>query len=300
MSIKATVIGARPPEAGGKPALAPTRLGEPPADRPQARPIEASALPGKRQRPLQIEPAQLARRFPGAQPALLERTHALLAGLSPQAMDAPACLRLGAPEQEELAALTRQRLALMEVSVTSGVARHLARLHGLLREVLDAMDGGLFKKPVAKVWASMAVEIRQIEGLLSQAVPALAGMLAELEALAGRLARAGGVLQAQALAAEYLQDVLDPDRGQLLAARQAALQASQALVLEQLQALALDRQRVQELVALVQDGVLLQLPSVHSQMAGLSSRQSSGYSDTQRFLATEKLAEIVGFIQRKL
>lgn len=293
MSIKATVIGARTPAVEGKPELAPTRLGGPPGA-VQARPIEASALPGKRQQSLQIEPARLALRFPGAQPALLERTHALLAGLSPQAMDASACLRFGALEQEGLAALTRQRLALMEASATSGVARHLARLQGLLREVLDAMDGGLFRKPAAKVWAAMAAEIRQIESLLSQAVPALAGMLAELEALADRLAQAGGALQAQALAAEYLRDVLDMDRSQLLAARQAALQASQALVLEQLQALALDRRRVQELTALVQDGVLLQLPSVHSQMAGLALRQN----DTQRFLATEKLAEIIGFIQR--
>jgi len=60
--------------------------------------------------------------------------------------------------------------------------------------------------------------------------------------------------------------------------------------------LTLDKERVQEIMTLVQDGVLLQLPAVYSQLAGLSAKPS----DTQRYLAVEKLTDIVQFIQRKV
>ena len=60
--------------------------------------------------------------------------------------------------------------------------------------------------------------------------------------------------------------------------------------------LALATTNVQELITLVQNGVLLQLPAVYSQMAGLPTKPS----DTQRYLATEKLAELAQTINRKL
>ena len=65
---------------------------------------------------------------------------------------------------------------------------------------------------------------------------------------------------------------------------------------QQIQTLELDKTTVQELTVLVQDGVLLKLPAVYSQLADLSAKPS----DTQRFMAAEKLSEIVHHIQRKL
>lgn len=258
--------------------------------------IHASTLPGTQRKPLEIAYETLALRFPGTAPKLLERARAVLSGVSPKAMDTAAWLAYGVQAQEELAALVKQRLVLMESPATRGVAQHLARLHTLLREVLDAMDGGFLKKSVTKVWDSVAPEVRQLEGLLSKASPALLGVLADMENLSNKNMDVGEVLQAHALAAEYLIDLLEAQVGQLLVTRLTALSTSQALVLEQVQTLTLDKERVQELMTLVQDGVLLQLPSVYSQLAGLSAKPS----DTQRFMAAEKLNEIVQFIQRKL
>ncbi|KVP75386.1 hypothetical protein WJ96_06385 [Burkholderia ubonensis] len=295
--------------AGAAPAVQPVAPAQPTPLKPTAVPftapapavapaehVKASALPGTQRKPLEVTYETLAQRFPGTAPKQLERAQAVLAGISPQAMNAPAWLGFGVQAQEGLAALVKQRLALMESPVTRGVAQHLSRLHTLLTEVLDAMDGGFLKRSVAKVWESVYVEVRQLEDLLSTAQPALLGVLADMEALSNKNTEVGEVLQANAMAAEYLIDLLDAQVGQLLVTRLTALSTSQALVLEQVQTLTLDKERVQELMTLVQDGVLLQLPSVYSQLAGLSAKPS----DTQRFLAAEKLTEIVQFIQRKL
>jgi hypothetical protein len=59
--------------------------------------------------------------------------------------------------------------------------------------------------------------------------------------------------------------------------------------------LELDKTIVQELAVLVQDGVLLKLPAVYSQLADLSAKPS----ETQRCMAVEKLSEIVHHIKRK-
>lgn len=253
-------------------------------------------MPGIQRKPLEVSYETLARRFPGTAPKLLARAQAVLAGVSPQTMDAPAWLGFGVQAQEALASLVKQRLALMESQATRGIAQHLARLQALLQEVLDAMDGGFLRKPVIKVWESVVGEVRQLESLLANAGQALVGALGEMETLSNRNKDVGEVLHANALAAEYLVDLLDAEVGQLLVTRLTALSTSQALVLEQIQTLALDKARVQELMTLVQDGVLLQLPAVYSQLAGLSARPS----DTQRFLATEKLTELVQFMQRKI
>ncbi|KVP39659.1 hypothetical protein [Burkholderia ubonensis] len=292
---------------GAAPALNPVTSTQPTAVKPTTVPftaptvtpaehVKVSALPGTQRKPLEVAYETLALRFPGTAPKLLESAKAVLAGVCPQSMDAPAWLHFGVQGQEELAALVKQRLTLMESPATRGVAQHLARLHTLLREVLDAMDGGFLKKSVTKVWESVVVEVRQLDGLLSNAVPSLSLVLGDMEKLSNRNKEVGEVLRANALAAEYLIDIVDAQVGQLLVTRLTALSTSQALVLEQVQSLTLDKERVQELMTLVQDGVLLQLPAVYSQLAGLSAKPS----DTQRFLAAEKLNEIVQFIQRKL
>jgi hypothetical protein len=46
----------------------------------------------------------------------------------------------------------------------------------------------------------------------------------------------------------------------------------------------------------VQDGVLLKLPAVHAQLARLASRPS----ETQRFLAAEKLTDLLQTLKRAL
>jgi hypothetical protein len=227
---------------------------------------------------------------------VLSDVRAVLAGVTPQTVNNAAWLSFGVEAQESMSGLVKDRVAMMEASPVRSVSQHLARMHQLLREVLDAMDGGFFKKPAATVWASVVGELRQLETLLSKAGPILGTLLGGISDLIARNRAASEKLHAHSLAAEYLIDVIGPESGHLLISRAASLTTSQALALEQIQALTLDATHVEELTTLVQDGVLLQLPAVHSQLAGLPTKPS----DTQRYLATEKLNEIVNLMQRKL
>jgi hypothetical protein len=282
------------PTALAKPTAMPFRAPEPiPAP---AEPVRASALPGTQRRPLAVTYDQLVLRFPGTDAAVLERTRAILAGVSPNSMSASSWLSFGEPAQRALSDLVKERMVLMEGVQTHSVSQHLARLTTLLREVLDAMDGGFFKKPATTVWAANVGEVRQLESLLSSVGPALATLLGDMTTVTSKNQEAGAALQAYSLAAEYLVDIVGADVGHLLVSRATSLTSSMALVLEQIQLLTLDITNVQELMTLVQNGVLLQLPAVYSQLAGLSTKPS----DTQRYLATEKLNEIVNFMQRKL
>lgn len=296
--------GARPnPAPTEKPFMAPTSIAaSAPPTMPikaapiQAAPVTASVLPGTQRKAIEVTLETLKSRFPGTDPKMLEQTRAVLAGVSPSTMDAVAWLAFGVREQEVVATLVKQRLALMEASSTRAIVQHLTRLQTLLKDVLEALEGGFLKKSAVKVWEAVDGEVHQLEHLLQQACPLLLTTLDDMHRIAAKASEAGEALHANSLAAEYLFDKVDASVGNLLTSRLTALSTSQALVLEQLQSLSLDQQRVQELMTLVQDGVLIQLPSVYSQLAGLSAKPS----DTQRFLAAEKLTDIVQFIQRKL
>lgn len=337
MSIKATVIGGAPvmaairptslgglsggvqPEAPKAPSLRPTAIqpgqvtpapaaplasakptallmGTPLPKAVEAAPVQASALPGTQRKTVVVSLEELGRRFPGLAADMKTRIQGLLAGVSPVSMDTGAWLSFGTQAQEDAAKLVKERLALMESAETRGVTQHLTRLQTLLGEVLDAMEGGFFKKAPQKVWDDVSAEVHQLEGLLNQAYPKLMGLTSRIDALVEKNREAGVVLSANALAAEYLTDLVAHQMGSLLVSRIAALSTSQALTLEQIQTLELDKTTVQELTVLVQDGVLLKLPAVYSQLADLSAKPS----DTQRFMAAEKLSEIVHHIQRKL
>lgn len=339
MSIKATVIGTAPPDLERKlaptrmafcpadsapqpkpaPNLKPTTMfGTVPApvladaaapppesvkatamtfrEPEQAKPVQASALPGTQRKPLAVEVATLAQRFPGTEHVLLARVKAILAGVSLATTSPAAWLQFGMQAQEAVAKQVKARVLTLENAPNQAVQHHLARLMFLLREVLDAMDGGIFKKSAASVWQSVSPEIVQLERRLYDAVPQLTGMLGALANQAESFQNAGATAHAEALAADFLIDHVGTEAGQLLLNRSTSLTGTHALAIEQLQTVARDVSQVQELITLVQNGVLLQLPQVQSQLASLSSKPS----DTERYLATEKLTEIVNFIQRKL
>jgi hypothetical protein len=289
----------KPAPAEGSPVLAnkPTALpsGEPLPKVADGAPVHASVLPGVQRKAVVVTLDDLGRRFPGLDATLKTRVQSLLAGVSPTSMDTSAWLSFGTPAQETVAKLVKDRLTLMESAETRGVTRYLARLHTLLADVLAAMEGGLFKKSPQKVWEGISAEVRQLEGLLSQASPKLMELTARIDGLIEQNREAGVTVSANALVADYLTDHVSPEAGSLLVSRMAALSTSQALTLEQIQTLEHDKTIVQELAVLVQDGVLLKLPAVYSQLADLSAKPS----ETQRCMAVEKLSEIVHHIKRK-
>lgn len=291
-----------PCEAQPLPAATPPAKSAPsaiPAGTPQPKAVEpphlqVSVLPGTPRKTVVVTPEMLSERFPGIDALRKSRVQAVLAGVSPAGMNTSAWLSFGIQAQEEAAALVKERLHLMESAESRSIAQHLSRLQRLLGEVLEAVEGGFLRKSPRKAWDDVSGEVRLLEGQLSQAYSKLSTLVASLDGLVERNHEVGTTLSVQALAAEYLIDRVTPEAGALLVSRHASLSTSQALTLEQVQTLELEKTTVQELAALVQDGVLLKLPAVYSQLAGLSAKPS----DTERFMTVEKLSEIVHRIQR--
>ncbi len=293
-----TKLGAAPVAPPAAPAQAPKPTAMPAgvALPPHSAPVQASALPGTQRKPVEVSLAELTSRFPGLAADIKPQVQGVLAGLSLQTMSSSAWLAFGTSAQEEASELVKSRLSLMEASATRAATQHLTRLLALLDEVLDALNGGFMRRSVQKAWSEVEAEVRALEGLLNPLQHQLMALIGKFDELSGECSAVDVNLQAHALAAEYVLDLLDAQPGSLLVGRIAALKTSQALVLGQIQTLELDKTQVQELTALVQDGVLLKLPAVYSQMAGLPSKPS----DTQRFIAKEKLDEIVQLLQRKM
>lgn len=268
---------------------------EPLVPRPSLSP-QASVLPGIVRKPVWVAVADLAQRFPGTPVAVLDLTQSLLAGVSTESRSPTLWLTFGVPAQEAVSQLIKERLSLMEDSPSRSATQHLKRLHSVLGEVLDALDGGFLRKSAHRVWASRSAEVRQLERLLETVSPHLRETGAQLDDLKNRTQACLNALRAHALATSWLNEQLPAELESVLLSRQAALHAAYALALEQVQALESDQLAMRELYTLVQDSVLLQLPSIHSQLAGLSAKPS----ETQRFMAQEPLAELVSLIQRRM
>jgi hypothetical protein len=259
-----------------------------------AAPIKLSALPGVQRKPLEVSMADLVRRFPQVAAATLQRAQGVLAGISLENMTSASWLSFGMPVQNELAGLVKLRLAAAQQTHGRAGAQHLARMQVLLTDVLEAFEGGFLRKSPEKVWADHRPEVEQLETLLRRAGDELVQQMQGYAAMKAPAQSCGETLETTALAAEYLLDLAPPESGGLLVARVTSMTGSQAVLKEHLLYLEQDITNLQELMTLVQDGVLLKLPAVYTQLAGLAGKPT----ETQRFLATEKLTDLLHTIKQ--
>lgn len=262
---------------------------------PAREPIRPVALPGVQNKGLDVSPEELAGLYPQYEPEVRQRAQGVLAGFYLSSANPSTFLVFGKEAQEELAAIVRKRMAWSQRPDARAVPQYLQRLQGLLQEVLDSFEGGFLRKSPDKVWAEHHAEIRQLEQLLDAADDVLASELVELGNLKKETHAAAVRLSGVALAAEYLTDKVQADHGGLMVARLGSLTASQALARDQEAFLENDIGNLQELMVLVQDGVVLKLPAVYSQLAGVTGR----FNDTQRFQATERLSEILHTLKKR-
>lgn len=314
-AIKPTTLGSAVPASvpskpvltampGTKPAdILPARAAEPPkptaiqSSKPMASgPVKPSMMPGAVRQVVDVPVAELATRFPVANAACLEQVKAVLASIAPESMDTVDWLRYGVVVQESVNESVKARLALASGDDARQVPALLTRLHKLMNAILDAMDGGFFKKPAKAVWQASESEVRQLEGMLAAGAKALMDVLDKLLDIKKDIDHAMIRLEGTYLAGEYLFDKLSDDVKNVLQARLMAITKTQALMQENLLALQTDEAHFRELIVLVQDGVLLKLPAVYSQLASLPDKPN----ETQRYLVTEKLADLVQSVERKL
>ena len=204
--------------------------------------------------------------------------------------------RFGEPAQQQLAQLVRQRLQLADEPPLRQAPMLLRQLHARMQDLLAALHGGVFRRTPAKVWSATAPEVAFVETRLQQALAQLQQHQVQLGALRASTAEVQRQLRVQDMACAYLLDQVSGDVLGVLTARATATLASLALANEQLQLLQLDQEQLRELIALVQDGVLVKLPAVLAQLAQLRS----GLGETQRLLLSEAVQELKSFIERRL
>lgn len=297
-----SVVRGAPPARPEPTRLSPQALGPVPDSPPPAArsPARASALAGVRRLPFAATRQELETLFPGAGPEVLQQARLAVAA-APLSGAAPAAwLRYGEPAQQALAELVRQRLQLADEQPLRLVPALLAQLQARLAQVLEALQGGVFRRSAARVWRGAAAEIGLLEQRLGQSLAALQQLHQRLEDLMAR-ARAAqqGLLALDMACAFLMHKVAEPVRP-ALAARAVALAGSQALALEQLQLLEADKSALHQLMLLVQDGVLLRLPALLSQLAPLDGPLRPALNQTQRLLLADALRQFKAFIEQGL
>lgn len=253
-----------------------------------------SALPGLRRVGLEVSEQELQAKFPYASESELSAAKSLLAGVMPATSTASTWLGFGLKAQEELAALVKERLEVVQGATPRVLAQHLARLQSLLVDVLEAFEGGLFRKSPDAVWSANRDEVLSLEQLLQTGITELAKQIKTYEQQQAKVNPLSLRINATAIAAVYLAST-QADAGGVLVARMTSLANSQALLVEHATHLANDIQTVQELATLVQTGVLVKLPAVYTQLAALSGKPT----ETQRFLAAEKLNDVLHVIKQR-
>ncbi|MEX3984027.1 hypothetical protein AB4Y45_34120 [Paraburkholderia sp. EG287A] len=245
-------------------------------------------------RMVSVSLTELKARFPAEPEAMLERVRVVLAGVSPD-RSAVNWLSYGLDTQGSLKAVLAEQVQLFEATAPREAEALLTRLHRILADVLDAFEGGFFRKAPRVLWQQYTPEVGQIESRLGSSVSAIRGLLVKLATLAGKRKDAFDELRALDMAGQYLLEGLGHgDAAQLLQSRLSALLASQALAEENRLQLEQHEGGLKALVLHVQDGMFVQLAAVASQILALPDKPN----ETERFLAREALSELTQLFAR--
>lgn len=233
--------------------------------------------------------------FPQCSPDVLALVKKKLAN-APHASDtAMQWLRFGERQQETLSALIKKRLELTSSSGTRLTPAFLSQLKAILRELYESLEGSLFRRSTSKVWSDKRAEVEMLEQRLTAELPNLYRMNASLEELAEHLRKIEQQLQALLFAGEYIEKKSPGSVAAAIAPRLASITASHALAVEQLMLFELECNQLHSLAVLVQDGVLVRLPSMYSLLAQASGRMN----ETQKLLLAESLSDLMTLIDRK-
>lgn len=255
-----------------------------------------SSLRGAPTLPFSATSQEIQQLFPAAQADVVRQVVLDISSAPLPAAPGLRWIRFGEAAQDSLAQLVKQRLQLADAQPLRLVPLLLRQLHGKMADILEALQGGVFKRSVARVWSEVAPEITLLEEQLRQSLPALASMSERWVELGEKTQAIQVKLCSLDMAATYLLDKVSAEVQPVLGTRSAAILASQALALEQLQLLEVDRRNLQELTVLVQDGILLKLPAVFAQLGQLHQPLNG----TQRLLLSELVLEFKAYIERKI
>jgi hypothetical protein len=251
--------------------------------------VQTSAMQGVRRGGVDVTVAALTAYFPIATPALLETVRAVLAGLSVETMRDSDWVQFGIAAQQALSVVVAQRLALSEMAVNRRVPALLARIHALVEDIAEAIRGGFLRRSPQMVWLHARGELKEASAQLGDDRETIRSHLTALHTLFEEAERARHQIEAATLAGEYVSHRLPPELANVLQARLLALVTMQANAKQTMLAMQQDRERLTELVLLIDDGVLVRLPALQTHLAALPERPST----TQRFLARDIAGDLL-------
>lgn len=255
----------------------------------------ASVMPGSVRRFMEISPEVLGAKFPQASADDLAAVRKQLSTTAHATWGSAEWLAFGRDAQEAVSACIKERLKLLEQDFTRTAGRHLGRLQAILTEVLEAFnDTGFLAKSPRKAWQQNEREVKQLDALLHQAAKDLAKLLKDLGALEVKESKVKKLLATHLMVAEYLVDSMPEDKGDLIASRHGAIMTSQALLAEHAASRELDEITVGQLIEQVNDGVLVKLPALYTQLASLPDKPTN----TQRFLLAEQVNALIQLINK--
>jgi hypothetical protein len=245
----------------------------------------ASHLPGTRRQALSLPRHELAQRFTGAEPAVLDELLVQLSHHVPEVTDTLACERLGRAQQQAYAALLDRTLALSDHAEVRNAQRHLVRLREILADVAEQFDargwGWLRRKSARAKLHGARDEIQNLKHLLLQAHTALDEVRQGLAQAESEMSPLRVQVMAQVLLVEVLTPHLKPEHQPALLARGLSLGQTASQIQQQSLLTQQTSQGISTLAAHLHDAVWVQLPAWLSTVAALPE---GDISDTQRYL----------------
>lgn len=266
-----------------------------PAPVPQ-KPSRPSAIPGRVVKTVDVTYEDLEKKFPTAEPKVIEAARTILCGIVLDSLDAASALSLGCSIQEKYSQLVDTWLALTNKGNATTALRHVARLKSILQEILDELDdtsswGGiksLFKKETLKSRFDKAQpEISQLRSLLRSSDVQLTSEINNLKLMRKNAQSLLVQSKAFALACEYLCDLVGSDLKSIVVDRGLAVSRTATMIVSQDSKFESDEKAVIALIGSIQEVVATEITALITLVA------SSKENDTQRFVIRDKMSDII-------
>lgn len=288
-AIKPTSITSITPIVNETPRK-PTSWTSAPAPAPHVKP---SALPGAQRKTMSVSIDELKSRFYTHDLETVTAARDVLSGVVLETFDAPTAISFGSSAQQKYSESVDRWLKVVKDDQVRNSGRHVQRLKEILQEVADSMMAGhswFRRESIQSKFDRVKPEIEQLKQLLSVGEKKLAELHKELVSLKSATSLMVRESTAYMLASDYLADRLPADIARIVTDRGVSIAKTIGMLQSQALKLETDEQTITSLMASIQDGVLIALPSLWTSVATAVQDEKN---DTQRFLIRDQIMDVI-------
>lgn len=322
-TIKPTVIGGTTPSAPSPTMIKPTVIVQKesvpapvtstfkPTAMTSAAPVpspvtntikQPSIMPGKIVRGMEVDRADLQRRFPASTPDILAKVQDRLKQTFLDTLTDVVCAQWGNTIQKRYAELTEKSLSVTSLTVLQDCQRHLVRLTELLGKLAEYFEGkhstgiGPWKKTESpwNFFQAAQPEFNQLSQLLTANVPALVTQQEKLSSLELEFKTLAFELEVESIVGDYLAIVCLPkDRVtaiQALEMRSGSLVSTIALIKQGAAMRQIAQQNNAAILMRIQEGVQNALPAWRESV--VFTYQRPAQSETDLYTLRQGLAGV--------